>query len=120
MNKKTLTVAALVAMSIPGTVLTSSAAEPNQDIPVEICGQNAGLFAHLQSILAEFCECSESAITMESRLRDDLGIDSLGMIQLNSLIYFEFNVEIPLSDFSSAQTVADIYDLILLADPEAE
>ena len=51
---------------------------------------------------------------MESRLKEDLGLDSIDMLNLYSLIYFEFEVNIPAPEFMVAITVADLYDLIIL------
>ena len=51
---------------------------------------------------------------MESRLKEDLGLESIDMLDLYSLIYFEFEVNIPTAEFMDAITVADLYDLIIL------
>ncbi len=51
---------------------------------------------------------------METELKNGLGFDSMDMLNLYSLIYFEFEVNIPTADFMVAITVADLYDLIIL------
>ena len=38
----------------------------------------------------------------------------LQLAKLKSLIYFEFEVNIPTAEFMDAITVADLYDLIIL------
>ena len=50
---------------------------------------------------------------METKLKQDLGLDSLDMVNISSMIYFEFRVNIPYAEFSAAVDVADIYDLII-------
>jgi len=42
-----------------------------------------------------------------------LGIDSLGRLELGSIIYFELDVELSFEELSEAATVADLYDRVL-------
>lgn len=59
------------------------------------------------SILEEFCE-TESEITMESALVDDLGLSSLDVINIVSEFENEFDIEIPDRVIPTLRTVGDI------------
>lgn len=56
--------------------------------------------------------CDE--ITSDLKLRKDLGLDSLNMVELMVEIEDNFNIEIEESDLDPAalQTVSQIYDLV--------
>ena len=53
-------------------------------------------------------------ITPELKLREDLGLDSLNMVELMVELEDKFNIEIEESDLDPAalQTVSQIYDLV--------
>lgn len=51
----------------------------------------------------------EKTISHEKHLVDDLGIDSLGMLDLTALIEDEFDVLIPVSRIHHIKTVLDLY-----------
>lgn len=63
-------------------------------------------------ILKKKSFCDE--ITSELKLREDLGLDSLNMVELMVEIEDKYNIEIEESDLDPAalQTVSQIYDLI--------
>lgn len=63
-------------------------------------------------ILKEKSFCDE--ITSELKLREDLGLDSLNMVELMVELEDKFNIEIEESDLDPAalQTVSQIYDLV--------
>lgn len=112
MNKKALTVAAFISLSASCAYQMSAAdASPFMSSPSIV--QSADVYNHLRSLLADYCEVSESVINMDTRLDYDLGLDSMDMLNISSLFYFEFNVDIPYAEFSAAKTVADVYDLII-------
>ena len=52
------------------------------------------------------------AISMESRLIDDLKADSLDIVELVMDLEQEFDVEIPDEDLPKVQTVADIVNFL--------
>ena len=54
-----------------------------------------GVFEILKDVMPQ----KEISISLESDLADDLGIDSLGYVVLQTLIEKEFDVEIKLDDF---------------------
>lgn len=66
----------------------------------------------VNEILKEKSFCNE--ITSELKLREDLGLDSLNMVELMVELEDKFNIEIEESDLDPAalQTVSQIYDLV--------
>lgn len=66
----------------------------------------------VNEILKKKSFCDE--ITSELKLREDLGLDSLNMVELMVEIEDKYNIEIEESDLDPAalQTVSQIYDLI--------
>lgn len=66
----------------------------------------------VNEILKEKSFCDE--ITSELKLREDLGLDSLNMVELMVELEDKFNIEIEESDLDPAalQTVSRIYDLV--------
>jgi len=50
----------------------------------------------------------------ESKLKDELGIDSLRLVELIVAIEEEFSIEFALSDFNTKNfsVVSDVYDLV--------
>ena len=91
-----------------------TASEVNSSISSPATTRSADVYNRLVTLIADYCEISELDIYMESRLKEDLGLDSIDMLNLYSLIYFEFEVKIPTPEFMVAITVADLYDLIIL------
>ena len=67
---------------------------------------------NVNEILKKKSFCDE--ITSELKLREDLGLDSLNMVELMVEIEDKYNIEIEESDLDPAalQTVSQIYDLI--------
>ena len=66
----------------------------------------------VNEILKEKSFCDE--ITSELKLREDLGLDSLNMVELMVGLEDKFNIEIEESDLDPAahQTVSQIYVLV--------
>lgn len=58
-------------------------------------------------IIAEQFNMSESEITNETSLIDDLGADSLELVDLVMTLEEEFDFEIPEEDFDKIKTVGD-------------
>ncbi len=59
-------------------------------------------------------KCFEESVKAEQTLKDDLGIDSLGIVELLTDLEDEFNIEIDESDLDPAklQTVENLYELV--------
>ena len=58
------------------------------------------MFARLRSMLADSLAILETGITLQSRLIDDLGADSLDFVDLMFAIEKAFGVKIPEGDFN--------------------
>ena len=65
------------------------------------------VFEKLREILADELELSEDEITMESDLVEDLGADSVAVVDLIMSIEDEFGVEVPDEDVEKVKTIGD-------------
>ncbi|MBQ8827912.1 MAG: acyl carrier protein [Clostridia bacterium] len=63
-------------------------------------------------IVAEQLGVDESSITPESSIIDDLGADSLDIVELIMAFEQEFNVEIPDETAEKITTIGDVIDYI--------
>ena len=66
------------------------------------------IFEKVAAILAEQLDAEEDTITMETSLVDDLGADSLDVVDLVMTLEDEFDMEIPDEDIENVRTVGDI------------
>lgn len=66
----------------------------------------------LKSILSEQFDVEEDTITAETNLADDLGADSLDVVDLLMSIEDEFEVEIPDTEIENIKTVGAIVEYI--------
>jgi acyl carrier protein len=62
----------------------------------------------IRTALAQHLKRDASKIRPQDRLREDLGLDSLAMIELLFKIEEHFDLEIPNEDLSRVTTVADV------------
>ena len=65
-----------------------------------------------KAIIVEQLGVADTAVTMESSFIDDLGADSLDIVELVMAIEEEFDIEIPDSDAEKVVTVGDVVDYI--------
>lgn len=65
-------------------------------------------FEKVTAILAEQLDVEEDTITMDTSLVDDLGADSLDVVDLVMTLEDEFDMEIPDEDVENVRTVGDI------------
>ena len=70
------------------------------------------VFEKVKEILVDQLDVNEDAITLESVITDDLGADSLDVVDLIMSLEEEFDVEIPDEDIESIKTVEDIVRFI--------
>ena len=63
-------------------------------------------------IVAEQLGVDESSITLESSIIDDLGADSLDIVELIMAFEQEFEVEIPDETAEKITTIGDVIDYI--------
>ena len=66
----------------------------------------------VKGIIIEQLGVTDTAVTMEASYIDDLGADSLDIVELIMAIEEEFDIEIPDSDAEKVVTVGDVVDYI--------
>jgi len=69
-------------------------------------------FEDVKAVIAEELEVEEGQISMESQIVDDLGADSLDVVELIMRLEEKFDVEIPDEDAEKIQTVGDAVKFI--------
>ena len=69
-------------------------------------------FEKIVSIISEVLSVEENKITMETTFVDDLGADSLDLVELIMGIEEEFNIEIPDGEAEKVVTVGDVVEYI--------
>ena len=69
-------------------------------------------FEKLQAIIAEVLNIEPEEVTMQSTFVDDLGADSLDVVDLVMALEDEFDVEIPEDQVENIKTVGDIVKFI--------
>ena len=70
------------------------------------------VFEKVKSIIVEQLGATESSVTMEASFIDDLGADSLDIVELIMALEEEFDTEIPDEDAEKVVTVGDVVDYI--------
>ncbi len=70
------------------------------------------IFDKVKEIIIEQLGVSETAVTMEASFIDDLGADSLDIVELIMALEEEFDLEIPDSDAEKVVTVGDVVEYI--------
>lgn len=77
--------------------------------------QNGGkvmVFDKIKDIIVEQLDVEEDAVTMEASITEDLGADSLDVVDLVMSIEESFDVEIPDEEVENIKTVGDIVKYI--------
>jgi len=69
-------------------------------------------FEKVKSILVEELDLNAEDVTLESDIKNDLGADSLDMVDLIMSIEDEFEIKVAESDAASIKTVGDIVNYI--------
>ncbi len=70
------------------------------------------IFEKVKKLIAEQLDVDENDITEASSITDDLGADSLDVVDLVMSIEDEFDVEIPEDQVENIKTVGDIVNYI--------
>ncbi len=70
------------------------------------------IFDKVKEIIIEQLGVPESTITTEASFIDDLGADSLDIVELIMALEEEFDLEIPDSDAEKVVTVGDVVEYI--------
>ena len=70
------------------------------------------VFDKIKDMIVEQLDVEEDAVTMEASITDDLGADSLDVVDLVMSIEESFDVEIPDEEVENIKTVGDIVKYI--------
>lgn len=70
------------------------------------------IFDKIKDIIVEQLGVSEATVTMEASFIDDLGADSLDIVELIMALEEEFDLEIPDADAEKIVSVSDVVDYI--------
>lgn len=70
------------------------------------------VFEKVKNILVEQLDVDESAVTLDSMIADDLGADSLDVVDLLMSLEDEFSVEIPDEEIENIKTVGNLVNYI--------
>ena len=72
------------------------------------------IFEKVKGVIVEQLGVAEGNITMKASFIDDLGADSLDIVELIMALEEEFDIEIPDSDAEKVVTVGDVVELSLI------
>ncbi len=70
------------------------------------------IFEKIKNIIVDLLQVPEDSVTLESHFIDDLGADSLDLVELIMGIEEEFNIEIPDGEAEKVVTVGDVVEYI--------
>ena len=70
------------------------------------------IFEKVKGIIVEQLGVAETAVSMEASFIDDLGADSLDIVELIMALEEEFDMEIPDADAEKIVTVNDVVEYI--------
>ncbi len=66
------------------------------------------MFEQIKEILAKQLQIDESEITMETDIAEDLGADSLDVVEMLMTIEEDFGIVVPDDDVMAFKTVGDV------------
>ena len=70
------------------------------------------IFEKVKEIIVEQLGVAENAVTMEASFIDDLGADSLDIVELVMALEEQFDLEIPDADAEKVVVVGDVVEYI--------
>ncbi|MBP3831518.1 MAG: acyl carrier protein [Clostridia bacterium] len=70
------------------------------------------IFEKIKNIIVEQLQVAETAVTEDASFIDDLGADSLDLVELIMALEEEFGIEIPDGDAEKVVTVGDVVSYI--------
>lgn len=70
------------------------------------------VYEKFKQILAEQLDADVESITPETDIADDLGADSLDVVEMLMAIEDEFDIEIPDEEIENLKTVGNVVDYI--------
>lgn len=68
------------------------------------------LLEQIKEVVIDTLGCEESQVSVETRLMEDLGADSLDAVELNMALEDRFGMEIPDSVLLKVKTIGDILE----------
>lgn len=66
------------------------------------------IFEKVREILAQQLDIEEDSINMESNIQEDLGADSLDLVDLLMTLEDDYGLEVPDEDVEKIKTVGDL------------
>ena len=69
-------------------------------------------FEKIREIMVDTLSCDGDRITMDSRLNEDLGIDSLDAVELVMALEEAYHIKIPDDELPNIRTVENIIDCV--------
>jgi acyl carrier protein len=70
------------------------------------------IFARFAALIEEYSETPASDVTREADLADDLGFDSLSMVEIVISAQIAFDIEIPDEAIRDLETVQDVVNYV--------
>ena len=70
------------------------------------------MFEEVKAVIVETLDVKENEVTLESNLRDDLGVDSLDAVELIMALEDAFSIKIEDAEAQNFTTVKNIVDFI--------
>ena len=70
------------------------------------------VFEKVTQMLADQLDANVDDMTMETRIGEDLGADSLDVVEMLMAIEEDFDVEIPDEDIEGLKTIGDVVEYI--------
>ncbi len=64
------------------------------------------------SIISDFVDVDPAEVTVDSKLRSDLGLNSFDFVNIAVEVEREYNIKIPDTDISQLKTVGDLLALV--------
>jgi acyl carrier protein len=77
------------------------------------------IISTLAGVIEEYVELPASTVKPEADLRDDLGIDSLSMVEIVVTAVEKFNIEISDNELKHLRTVQDVISYVQRCDTSA-
>lgn len=70
------------------------------------------MFEKVRKLIAEQLNISEDKVTPETRIVEDLGADSLDMVEMLMTLEEEFGIEVPDEEAANLKQVSDLVEFI--------
>lgn len=64
------------------------------------------------AIISDFVDVDPAEVTVDSKLRSDLGLNSFDFVNIAVEVEREYNIKIPDADIAQLKTVGDLLDLV--------